>query len=398
MVDLTGYKLSFDDEFSGSQLDTSKWSTQFPFKPSDHISGESERYQNVGSAHDPFKESGGVLTITASPASDLGQGVYASGRIGSEGDSFAFQPGTYIEARMQLPAGQNTGMWPAFWAYPKDLHYPEEMDTLEKVSSTSSGLQSNAFVYGAVTGTPDGLHNWINTSVDLTNSYHTYGTLWSADGKTVTEFFDGSQIAQGNVPAEWSAHPMYVQANLAVGSSSFPADWAGPADGQSHQMAIDYIRGFSVSQPAIASQAISSPDGGGQNFYGAASGQAAAPAPVAQAPSADTGATSINTLKLGMSEDYWNGDAQFQVSIDGKQLNTADIVTALHKDGAVQDFSFTGNWGAGPHDIAVSFLNDAYAGSTSTDRNLYVESLSLDGKSVGGAELYANGTTHFTIG
>ena len=99
-----------------------------------------------------------------------------------------------------------------------------------------------------------------------------------------------------------------------------------------------------------------------------------------------------------MSEDYWNGDAKFQVSIDGKQLNTVDTVTALHKDGAVQDFSFTGNWGAGSHDIAVTFLNDAYGGSPSTDRNLHVESLSLDGKSVGAAELYSNGTTDFAIG
>ncbi len=398
LVDLTGYKLSFDDEFSGNQLDTSKWSTQFPFSPSDHVSGESERYQNVGSAHDPFKEAGGVLTITASPAPDLGQGIYASGRIGSEHNSFAFQPGTYIEARMQLPGGQDTGMWPAFWSIPKDLHYPEEMDTLEKVSSTSSGLKSNAFIYATHTNTPDALNNYINTSVDLTNSYHTYGTLWSADGKTVTEYFDGNQIAQGNVPAEWSAHPMYIQANLAVGSSSYPADWAGPADGQSHQLAIDYIRGFSVNQSAVAAQPVSSPDGGGTDFHGAASGQASAQAAAAPASSADPGTASIDTLKLGMSEDYWNGDAQFQVSIDGKQLNAADTVTALHANGAVQDFSFTGNWGAGPHDVAVSFLNDAYAGSPSTDRNLYVESLNLDGKSVGGAALYANGTAHFTVG
>ena len=398
MLDLTGYKLAFDDEFSGSQLDTSKWSTQFPFVPSDHLSSESERYQNVGSAHNPFDETGGVLTITASPAPDLGQGLYASGRIGSEGDSFAFQPGTYIEARMQLPAGQNTGMWPGFWAVAKDHHDPQEMDTMEKVSSTSSGLGPNAFVYGAVTNTTDGIGGWVNSGVNLTDSFHTFGTLWSPDGKTLTEFLDGEPIAQGNAPAEWSAHPMYIQANLAVGSSAFPADWAGPPDGQAHQLKIDYIRGLSVTQPSVAPQPISSPDGNGTQFYGATQGQPAAQSVMAQTSSSDLATTSIDTLTLGVSEDYWNGDAKFQVSIDSKPLNTGDTVTALHKDGAVQDFTFTGNWGPGPHDVSVNFLNDASGGSTLTDRNLYVESINLNGQSVAGAELYASGTTHFTIG
>src|ERR1700761_6184332 len=114
MLSLNGYRVSFDDEFSGTQLDTSKWATQYPFSPSDYLSGESERYQNVGSQADPFNESNGVLTITASPDPALGTGLYSSGRIGSQNDPFSFQPGTYIESRMKLPAGYNTGMWPAF--------------------------------------------------------------------------------------------------------------------------------------------------------------------------------------------------------------------------------------------------------------------------------------------
>jgi hypothetical protein len=79
-----------------------------------------------------------------------------------------------------------------------------------------------------------------------------------------------------------------------------------------------------------------------------------------------------DTLTLHLSEDAWAGDAQFSVSLDGRQLGTGQAVTALHGAGQVQDFTYTGSFGIGPHDLAVTFLNDAYGGSPSTDRNLYV--------------------------
>jgi len=65
----------------------------------------------------------------------------------------------------------------------------------------------------------------------------------------------------------------------------------------------------------------------------------------------------------------------------------------------VQDFGFTGSFGAGLHDVAVTFLNDAYGGTSSTDRNLYVNAIDLDSqhRDVGTA-LYGNGTQHIQIG
>jgi len=107
----------------------------------------------------------------------------------------------------------------------------------------------------------------------------------------------------------------------------------------------------------------------------------------------------VSTLTLHLSEDAWQGNAQFLASVDGKALNAATEVTALHKDGAVQDFAFTGSFGPGPHDVAVSFLNDAYGGTSSTDRNLYVSAIDLDSQHQDvGAALYATSTQHFHIG
>jgi hypothetical protein len=109
--------------------------------------------------------------------------------------------------------------------------------------------------------------------------------------------------------------------------------------------------------------------------------------------------SATDTLVLHLSEDAWMGNAQFIASVDGQQLGAAQSVTALHSLGQTADFTFTGQFGAGPHDLAVTFLNDAWAGTPSTDRNLYVNSIDLDGTHIGSATaaLYMSGTVHLQI-
>ena len=102
-----------------------------------------------------------------------------------------------------------------------------------------------------------------------------------------------------------------------------------------------------------------------------------------------------DTLKLNLSEDAYKGDAQFTVTVDGVSLGAAQTVTASHAAGAQQLFTYTGNWGAGPHKVAVKFLNDAYAGTAATDRNLYLMSADYDGNAYAGinAAMYSTGDT-----
>jgi beta-glucanase (GH16 family) len=111
-----------------------------------------------------------------------------------------------------------------------------------------------------------------------------------------------------------------------------------------------------------------------------------------------TTGTGSDTLVLGMSEDAYQGDAQFTVSVDGKQLGGTFTATASHAAGASQDFTFNGNFGTGQHTVSVDFLNDAYGGSSATDRNLYVNGISYDGAATGQAGLlFTNGTRTFTV-
>ena len=75
-------------------------------------------------------------------------------------------------------------------------------------------------------------------------------------------------------------------------------------------------------------------------------------------PSPATGSGS-DTLVLSVSEDAYQGNAQFTVSVDGKQLGGTFTATAPHASGASQTFTFKGDFGSGQHAVAVNFLNDA---------------------------------------
>lgn len=108
---------------------------------------------------------------------------------------------------------------------------------------------------------------------------------------------------------------------------------------------------------------------------------------------------SSDVISLHMSEDAWMGDAQFIVSVDGQQLGGVQTVSALHGLGQDQTFTFQGAFGAGRHDLAISFINDAWGGTPDTDRNLYVGGVYLNGapQAGGTAALYSNGSAHVSV-
>ncbi|MFL5255348.1 MAG: carbohydrate-binding domain-containing protein [Rhodopila sp.] len=116
-----------------------------------------------------------------------------------------------------------------------------------------------------------------------------------------------------------------------------------------------------------------------------------------------TGATVLgtgqNTLALSVSEDAWKGDAQFTVSVDGKQIGGIQTATASHAAGGSQEFDVKGTFGAGQHKATVTFLNDAWGGAPATDRNLYVTAAKIDGTTVPAATLieHAGGPQSFTF-
>jgi Ca-dependent carbohydrate-binding module xylan-binding len=111
-----------------------------------------------------------------------------------------------------------------------------------------------------------------------------------------------------------------------------------------------------------------------------------------------------DTLTVALSEDSFEGDALANISLDGTLLTRDPIaVTASHSADDREVFTFQGDFGLGPHTVAVSFLNDAYGGSPSLDRNLYVDGITLDGQASPdltgtGVALYTTGTDNFVTG
>ncbi|WP_336489083.1 carbohydrate-binding domain-containing protein, partial [Methylobacterium nigriterrae] len=122
--------------------------------------------------------------------------------------------------------------------------------------------------------------------------------------------------------------------------------------------------------------------------------------------------TAPGSLVLRVSEDAYQGDAQFRVTVDGKQVGGVQTAHASHAAGQHEDIVLLGDFGANPSLVTVQFVNDLSGGSAGADRNLYVESITVNGHGVAGnaaanyagvnsaseAGLYYNGSALFRVG
>ncbi|MFT8247218.1 family 16 glycosylhydrolase, partial [Roseomonas sp. BN140053] len=266
-LDLTGYKLTFDDEFNAfswnsqasssaqSQTPNGTWATHYWWGSGERTlsgNGEMQFYSDASVGVDPFSSSNGALHIqaaaSANPAASGGL-PYTSGMITTDG-SFAQTYG-YFEMRAKLPEGQ--GLWPAFWLMAQDHTWPPEIDVLETFGDKPNQLHWASHTGGSNATTGD----WVSVLADLTNSYHTYGLRWTKD--TLTYYFDDQAIAQVATPDDMHK-PMYMIVNLAVGGS-----WGGApaaADFRPATMDIDYVRVYSddAAVTPVPMQAVSKPD------------------------------------------------------------------------------------------------------------------------------------------
>jgi hypothetical protein len=133
---------------------------------------------------------------------------------------------------------------------------------------------------------------------------------------------------------------------------------------------------------------------------GASSTSSTTPGPIDVGSGADT-------VALLVSEDPYMGDAQFTVSVDGKQVGGTLTTTAVAWQGQQQAVYLHGDWGSSAHTVTVSYLSDTIGalGPTGTaldnqDQNLYVTGVSYDGIQAGGTpwELDTVSSHSFQIG
>lgn len=262
---LGGWTLTFDDEFNGTSLDTTKWNTCYQDQGPGTgtpctLAGNSEMelYEPTGQ----FVEANGVLTIRGDKKDvvDPVTGAtfhYTSGVITSY-DKFSQVHG-YFEMRAKLPAG--TGLWPAFWMDNNAHIWPPEIDTLEMV-----GNMPDAPHVGAIQSASGAyLAKYVYT-FDTSTAYHTYGVEW--DANNLTYYYDGQEVAQTTTAANM-VNPMQLIANLAIGGQ-----WPGPPTADTLfpvYMDIDYIRGWTRNDTTAAIPYTAGVDVGNVGLAGSSS-------------------------------------------------------------------------------------------------------------------------------
>jgi beta-glucanase (GH16 family) len=256
-LDLSGYTLSFSEDFAGPGLDTSVWGTRYWWGGRSLASNGEQQYfadatTPVVQAHpacdpftieeDPARPGVRVLAITARPSPDraLSDGLpYVSGMIQSHG-RFAQLYG-YFEMVARLPKGQ--GLWPAFWLLPADGAWPPEIDVMEVLGRDTTTYYASTHWKDA-----SGKHAFralpVAAGLDLSAGLNAFGCMWT---ETALVFYlNRVEVARIAQPASVNV-PMYLLAALAVGGT-----WGGNPDPTTvfpARLEIDSIKVWSPPAP-----------------------------------------------------------------------------------------------------------------------------------------------------
>jgi beta-glucanase (GH16 family) len=250
----SSWKLTFDEEFNGTTLNTASWTANWLGAPNaitKPINGAEL------AAYDPAQVSVGDgylhLRAVASPVTVNGVHYdYRSGIVQSHGKFD--QAHGYFEARIYLPeAGGEIANWPAFWLDGENWPTDGECDIME-------GLSGNAaYHYHSGSGS-----SGASVSGDYTG-WHIFGAQWEP-GK-VSFYYDNQlvgTIASGIVDAE-----QFLILNNGVGG------WGGaklvPSD-----MRVDWVHVYSNNPSAVAV----TPETGYQGLGGSGTGPGANTPPV----------------------------------------------------------------------------------------------------------------------
>jgi hypothetical protein len=202
--------LVFDDEFNGSALDTTKWSSSW-FNQDGVMNNTSTSPANVSVA-------GGILTLTLSSTS-VGA-LIATNPTGGASTGFQMTYG-YIEARI-LFAGQGSTCddWPAFWTDGQSWPQDGEIDIAEGLGTLTSNYHSNA-----------GANNSNTIAGNWCGSWHTYGVDREPGINTI--YWDGQPIR--SYPSNDGGAPQYIILNIGSGQGT---------DAPGTTMQVDYVRAW----------------------------------------------------------------------------------------------------------------------------------------------------------
>ncbi len=259
--DVEGMNLIWNDEFSGTALDTSIWNYNTGYYINDDPStwgwGNNELEHYTDSTRN-VSISDGKLTITALnepktfPQDPNRVASYSSGKITTK-DNFTFKYGR-IDFRAKLPRGN--GLWPALWMLPNDDTYGSwaasgEVDVME-ARGRLPGATSGTIHFGGQwpANTYIGGDFSFSDGQTIDSDYHVYSVVWEednikwyVDGKcffkaTNEQWYSNGAPSNNNAPFD---QEFYIIMNLAVGGWFDGGVTPGPGDIPA-SMQVDYVR------------------------------------------------------------------------------------------------------------------------------------------------------------
>jgi beta-glucanase (GH16 family) len=230
------WKLTFRDEFDGSNLATDRWATCYDWNQDGctNSGNDEEQWYLPGQV----SVGGGVLSLNAERRATRGSDdrtyPWRSGMISTGRDDWYADPRHvftygYFEASIRIPA--QAGMFPAFWMMPASKFTPPEIDIMEFLEDTR---QVRMYVHWR---TPDGEQRARGSygPVPFPDDYHVFGMLWTRD--EVSWYVDGVRRFRVTEPERIPHVPMEVLINLAVGVPQSP-----PRSVNSAEMNVDWVR------------------------------------------------------------------------------------------------------------------------------------------------------------
>jgi beta-glucanase (GH16 family) len=233
-----------EENFDGTELDTSLWSYDIGDGSSQGLSGwGNNELQYYTDRPENVKVEDGILNITARKEA-YEEASYTSGRILTK-LNFDQKYGRF-EARMKLPWGQ--GLWPAFWLLGADIDevgWPQtgEIDIMEYRGQEPTRIHGS--VHGPGYSGAEAVSKSYNLDGDrFDTDFHVFGIEW---GKDYINFYVDddlyNQITPEDVDGEWVYNkPFYILINMAVGGSFVGSPTEDTVFPQT--LEIDYVRAY----------------------------------------------------------------------------------------------------------------------------------------------------------